>query len=448
MNKILTYLNTPLIKNTLKLSTSSILMYILPIFVTPILSRIYNPDSFGEWGVFSSMLTIFNIVIFLGYENALIKSTDKDEIVNLSFLCFLILTITTTILGLVFIIGKNFGFSFFVDFPEKRLFFLCLPIFGVHTLLFNIGNWKEKYLILSISSVVLGLSQALFRIIFGEIDITFNGLILGTLFAQLVTVIFMSFFLVPLRFSKSEISTSFSLIKKCAIRYKKFPLYDAPAYLLSFSAFNLPVVILSLFFSKAQIGCYSIILQLLMMPMSFVGSAMSRVYYKQIALAGSGRLDTIQNSTLSVLKIVAPIAVLPMLFLSVGGDKLIVLFLGEKWLDSGNIALCLALWSFPTLLTQPLLPLYRVLNKQNTLLKYNVMYFIMSISSIVLGTYLLSDLYSVLLVYAISCSIVKFRLFKSIFDESRLKISQINTYVLGLWAISILCLMIRFIYLF
>ena len=50
----------------LKLSFGNIIMYILPFLVTPILSRLYEKEDFGEWGVFSSFISIVTVLIFLG----------------------------------------------------------------------------------------------------------------------------------------------------------------------------------------------------------------------------------------------------------------------------------------------------------------------------------------------------------------------------------------------
>ena len=73
----------------LKLSFGNIIMYILPFLVTPILSRLYEKEDFGEWGVFSSFISIVTVLIFLGYENAIVK-IDRREEKNIVALCLLL----------------------------------------------------------------------------------------------------------------------------------------------------------------------------------------------------------------------------------------------------------------------------------------------------------------------------------------------------------------------
>ena len=70
--------SSALLLNTLKMSMSNIIMLLLPIVVTPILSRLYLPSDFGDWGVFSSFVSIYTLALFAGYENAIVKVTEEE----------------------------------------------------------------------------------------------------------------------------------------------------------------------------------------------------------------------------------------------------------------------------------------------------------------------------------------------------------------------------------
>ena len=61
-------------------------MYVLPIIVTPILSRLYGPAAFGEWGILSSFTSIVAIVMFLSIDNIIVKA-EEEEVGNLLVLC-------------------------------------------------------------------------------------------------------------------------------------------------------------------------------------------------------------------------------------------------------------------------------------------------------------------------------------------------------------------------
>ena len=188
-----------------------------------------------------------------------------------------------------------------------------------------------------------------------------------------------------------------------AKKYQKFPLYDAPASLLSFAAFNLPIIILANFYSKGDVGCYSMVLQLLLMPISVIGAAIGKVYYQRIS--ANSDTEAIQSETQNVLKIIVWLAIIPTLFFCVGGDWLLVEFLGNKWQTAGNVALCLSLWSIATILTQPLMSLYRLLDKQNRMLVFNGIYFVCGIGAMLLCSAMKMPLYVTILIYSI-CAFV------------------------------------------
>ena len=195
----------------------------------------------------------------------------------------------------------------------------------------------------------------------------------------------------------------------------------------------------------STIGSYSIILQLLLLPMTIIGSAIGRIYYEQLCSDNTenNRLR-IQQRTIQVGKVVSLISFLPMLFLACGGDKIIILFLGPKWTISGGIALCLAFWSFPTILTQPLIPLFRYLNKQRILFYYNSIYATISIGSIIIACNMSNNIYHILTLYTFTCSLVNLAMFFHI-----LRLANISPFVfkryIPFWILSSTILILRII---
>ncbi len=430
----------PLVKNTLKISASNMVMYLLPLIVTPILSRLYSPSQYGEWGIFSSFISIICLAQFAGIDNTLIKC-EEDETEPLTTLCAILGFLFTFIVAFAFYIGTKLDLSFFVYFPNKTLLVVYLLIYIFYTIGFNLCNRQEKYNTLSIANVVQGGSQAFFRIAFGIIGIlVFNGLILGTTIALLNVSVFLFIRLKATKFSICR-KNWWAQVRKLIVKYRKFPLYDAPSSILSFAAFNLPTLILAYYFGKQDIGCFSMVMQLLLIPMSLVGSAMGRVFYQEICKENTSQFT--QHTTERMIKTLGFISILPLLFLVCGGDKILVWFLGAKWGNAGMIALSLALWSFPTILTQPLLPLFRYKNKQNIMLLYDVLYFIFGIGSIFVCCTLKLSLIPILMIFSISCCLVKMFLFIQLVSIGEVRWRLVVRYI-PLWTIAIIGLVVRF----
>ena len=163
---------------------SNIIMLLLPIVVTPILSRLYLPSDFGDWGVFSSFVSIYTLALFAGYENALVKVTE-EEISYTATLCIIISLLITIATTLAFYLSYTEQIKFSKNFPSIGLLFFYLIAYSLHTVFSNMCNRYGRYSGIAIENIILGSSQAGFRILFGILVLSnINGLILGTTLAQ------------------------------------------------------------------------------------------------------------------------------------------------------------------------------------------------------------------------------------------------------------------------
>lgn len=434
--------NNSLLVNTAKLASSNILLFLIPLIVTPILSRIYAPEFFGEWGVFSCSYSIIGVVVLLCYEYAIIKAT-KQELANTIALTITIGVCVTIIIAIIYFLGRLFEFQYFLEFNHLSFFLFFIFLNAILLIQTNLANRNKQYWVMSIGSLLQGLSQAFFRIVFGLVAIFSNGLIGGTVVASVIVVAFYLFNSQRL-FSKDTIrSISLKNMYLVAVKYKKFPLYEAPATLLLFATFNLTVIILSLYFNKAEIGCISIVQQLILLPISFVGSAMGKVYYQQISEEGLSS-DTERSISRKMAISTLLISTLPAFFLIFGGDNIIVYMLGQKWGTAGNLSLCLVIWSIPTILTQPLLPIYRKYNKQNRMFTFNIINFVLGVGSMLLSCECGLELSYCVFFYAISSSLVKFAMYIDLLRIGEVDINNLKFYILfGVVLFCIVLLMIR-----
>lgn len=427
LTRIKNIVRLPLVKNTLKLSSSSAFMMFLPLVVTPILSRIYTPEDYGEWGVFSSLFYIVSAFMLLSYENTIVKTNDEDEVPNLVGLCLVVLAIVLIGLIIVFVLGWMLNIPFFVGFPCFPFLVLVLAFSGVYSINTNLANRERQYNAMVVTGITNGLSQALLRILFGLIPIISFGLILGNVLAQVISTVLLIWLLrnsLPKGLLKKM---SLKGIKAVAIKYKKFPVFDAPARFIEFAVGSLATIILVSFWDKDTVGCFSMVMQFVLIPISIIGSAMANVFYKELA-ENAEEEGHISDVTLKAAKITFSIAFLPIAFLAFGGDHLLVLFLGDKWAVAGPMALCMSLFSVPVILSEPLLPLFRVLDRQEIRFRVNFMNFILSLGTLLLLGYMTTNIYIALLGYSISYALLRFIMY-----WQELKISCVKTKQISKW---------------
>lgn len=447
VSRVKSILELPFVRNTLKLSSSSVILMFLPLLVTPILSRLYTPADYGDWGVFSSFFYIVIAFIFLSYENTIIKCNNKQDIPNLVLLCLLVSGTVILGVGVFFYIGKLLKLTFCLNFPSVPLLLAMLAIYVLHTIANNIANREMLYGKMAISSVINGVSQALLRIAFGVWPIVTYGLIMGNLLAQIIATLFLAVFLIGGGGSRIWKQFSLKQVKNLAIEYKKFPLFDAPARLIEFAIGNLSLLIMAHFWSKDDIGSYSMIVQFILLPITMVGSAMANVYYREL----SEQVDNPQHvatATKRAAKITFLLSVVPMLFLALGGDKLLVIFLGEQWVVAGKLSLCLVIYSVPVILSEPLLPIFRSLDKQEERFKLNLLCFFLTIGGLIITANLTRNIYLSVVVYASLYAFVRYLMFFRELKMAHIEIKDISPFFVIVNMLSYVVLISRLIFFF
>ncbi len=416
---------SPLLKNTFKLSTSNVVAIASLLLLTPIISRIYTPELYGEWGVFSNVLLIFDCVLFLSYENALIQTKDEKEVPNLIWLCLASVAVVTLLVNLVFIIGKIIGLDFFVTFPGLEFLALSFILTATYNLFTVMSNRTSLYSVIAFVTVLYGLAQPLLRIIFGLTFLNHNSLIIAYILA-LLSAVFCYYIGTKRHFSlikssRPNISSIICLAKK----YKKYPLYDAPSAIVEALCTSLVLIILSLYFKKEEIGCYTMVMQLIILPTTVVGGALAKVFFRELS-AVYGDNEKMRRLVIKSGKISFFLSCMPIIFFVCGGNLLVSIFLGEKWTYASQMVLCLSLYSLPIILTEPLMPIFKTLSKQELRFSFDIINLLVTLSCLYAGITLFENILHVLILYSIGNAIMRFLLLTMQLKATNVKISEIS----------------------
>ena len=415
---------SPLLANTFKLSTSNVLALVSVVVLTPIISRLYTPEIYGEWGVFSNVLMICTCLLFLTYDYSIIQSEERIERINLTWMCLIIAFIVSTIIYIVFTIGKFVGIGFFTSFPAPELLIIILLLTAVYNLLYALSNRASLYNVIAVITVVVGLAQPLLRIYLGYFHMNRYSLIYANLITQ-VLGIFCFVICLRKRFSIDYLKLlDIRQIVPLAKKYKKYPLYDAPSYVIETLCSCIVIIVLSSFYLKDEIGCYSMIMQLIVLPVTMVGSAMSKVFFRDLSSVKDDEEET-KSLVIKTARLDFVLSLIPIIGFSLGGDKLVALFLGSRWTYAADMTLCLAVYSMPIILTEPLLPIFRSKNRQEVRFKFNIANLIMTTLTLSVGIAFLKNILFVLLLYSMGNAFMRFLLLGKELKQAQLKLVDI-----------------------
>jgi lipopolysaccharide exporter len=221
------------------------------------------------------------------------------------------------------------------------------------------------------------------------------NLIFGSVFGSLVANLQMLFDM--LRHDFRQIAGNFSLKRliEDAKSYKEFPIYGIPAILLNSLSSNVPIFILSFFFSTSIVGYYGFGFRVLRMPMDLIGVSIYQAFLPRAAQAyKDGNLIGIVRFTYEKL---IKLSVFPLAVLAFSGGPIFSLIFGDQWRVAGEYIQIMSLYVIFWFIANPISSLFSILNKQRSLLIFNIFNFISRVISLTIGGFLASDRLAILL---------------------------------------------------
>lgn len=371
-------------KNLTILVSGSAIAQLIGIAASPLLSRLYSPESFGVVGLVISIVGVLSVVGSLKYEMALVVERDDHRARVIQRLCWSLLLFTTALVALVSISAPFWWHYLGISQMLKTYLPWVLPIF-FFTGLFNIYDFRlnreREYRSLSLAGVARRLSLVVTQIVLGFCGAQAAGLLVGNLVGCLIAVLVL--FLTNrnlLSFERCERTETRSIAKE----HYRFPAYSAPQNLINSLSQNLPVYLLGYFYGMETVGAYWFAMRLLQLPAALVGQSIRQVFYKEAVdlvanLVGLRRLYT------KLTLLLALFIVLPIVSMFIWGVDLFVFCFGEEWMQAGEFSSWMFLWIGIGFINPPSVVLFNVFNKQKLFAGYDIVLLITRVTALIVG---------------------------------------------------------------
>ncbi len=450
INKFKSLFKDEFYKNILTLASGTALAQVIPIIISPLLTRLYTPEDFGFLAVFLSIATIVSILITGRYELTILLPKENIKGLSLTILSVVLSLSISLMLFLVILLFRN---NIIIVGSELGGWFYVLPLsFGLLGVSQSLNYWlnrNKKFKSIAISKVVKNVANSIVSLGLGFLKFGYSGLIFGLILGQLVSSIFL--------FIDSYKSSSgifhkirFLEIKKLAIRYKDFPKINLFSAILNSLSIELPVVLLTFYFNPVVVGFYALSQRILQAPMGLIGSSIGQVYFQKVSEQADD-IESLKSTTLILYKQLIRLGALPMSILFFFAPSLFSFVFGEEWREAGNYAQVLSLWILFVFISSPLSNLLTILEKHKQSVYFNLVLLISRISSIIIGALFLESGYLTILLYGIVGALIWLVFTFYLLSLVELKIIEIIklTFVLLLkWSSPVICvwLLIKFIY--
>lgn len=337
------------LSNILTLMSGTAVAQALPILLSPLLTRLYEPKDFGLFALYSSIAAVMAVVATGRYELA-IMLPEKDE--DAAAVGVLSLSVAGGVSLLSLVIMACFG-SFLAGLLNNReigswlyLVPLTVVMTGFNQVLVYWCNRKKRYHLLAKGGALQSAAVAAISVSVGFLHAGAAGLILGSFTGLVAYGLFLARAELP-RAAEMAKPVESGQIRRLAAAYRDMPLFSTMEAFIGMIALQLPLFFMTSYYSISTAGHYSLAYKIVMLPMALVGGAIGQVFYQRFTASLAANEDSTRLLRKTWLTL-GSIALVPSLVFFFYAPQLFGFFFGASWLEAGKIATYLSVLMFTT----------------------------------------------------------------------------------------------------
>jgi O-antigen/teichoic acid export membrane protein len=330
---------------------------------SPIQTRLFSPEVFGELSVFTSITGIVAVIICLRYELAIVLPKEDDEGFALLKLSWLFAGIISFLSLVIFGFWGAQIYTFF-NAPALAHYWYYVPITLLLTGIIQAANYwltrMRQFTVLSYNKVLPVLAVNLVSIGLGYAgDRALGARLFSVLISNIVNIAVIAWVIIPdLKRNHKNYKTT-TLVGN----YKNFLLYDIWGALINNLSWMIVPILMNYYYGSFAAGQYSIGLRIIQIPMSIIGASIGQVYIK--TASEKRYTKELYSYTVAITKklflYTIPFALVLLLF----GKPLFTFIFGDKWSVAGIYAQILAPWAVFWFIANPISTNFIILQKQN-----------------------------------------------------------------------------------
>lgn len=367
--------NSPFLRNVVVLCSGTALAQLIGVCSLPLVTRLYGPAEIGTVSLFLSFFGFWVVSITLRYDQVLMLATHDEE----SHVVHRLATILTVFMSLLsipilWLLQKHNVLEFHLLPAWAPI--IALPILLGYGLFMVNRNWALRGgLVSQISqaSVTRAAAIAGTKIGLG----VFGGGIVALFVAELAGALSSMYRLMQAtkqHFSASKPqSIGIMKMRQVAIKYAKFPIFDAPSAWIDALAMLLPLPMVAALYGAEAAGWFGIARLVLTLPNAQIGAAVADVFHMSFAQAiRNNDPQYARDIFFTLLKKLGLIGLIPLIVSVIVLPWAFPIIFGQSWASAGHVAATLAPWLYAALVVGPLSRALPVLQAQEWKFFYDI----------------------------------------------------------------------------
>ena len=382
------------VRQVLGLGSGVIIAHIITLAISPVITRLYTPDEFGLFALFTSIIAISTLFATGAYEFAIVLPEKKHSAIQLFKLSVLGSTFFSAFLFALLL----FGYPLWMDITSLSLSFLLLLPLGIFaSSLMSIFNYwfnrNEYFDEFAQAKISMSVGTGIFQLFLGAVGPTSIGLLIGLVAGRLFSAGTMALK------KLEDVRTLFTNwvkrdLKVAALKYSDHPKFVLLSSLLSAFSIEVPVFLITSLFGSQELGYYGLSLRVLMAPVTLVSLSVGHVYYQKFA-ARKNSGEYLAPYILRLWGALALLGILPFTLLFFFSEPVFVFIFGSDWLGAGTVSEILAPMLFFLFLVNPTSKSLLVLDQQRIMPLFSAGSLVIRLSTLLTG-YIYYDFYTAL----------------------------------------------------
>lgn len=398
----------------------------LGLVAAPILTRLYDRESFGVVGLVMQVILILGSCTSFCYVMAMPLTKSATELRALVVLSFLLSLVSTTILTLACIFGgpEIARLAAALDKPAlvtlakytwsiPILFFLmamlmqinmvlgCQKKFGkvavrntvntsgsqlcqIGAAMIGLAQTSGGLLLAAIGGTTAGMAALVLHV--GCFTATTDALLIGLIAGATISVLLYARTTIGQVMRTPETPLRLAELKAVAVCYQRFPKIQFWSQSFNSLTQGLPVLVITALFPLETVGIYYWARRLVALPMQLFTASGSQVFYVEAAQAiAKGEDEAVAKSTRELLRLLTGLTSFPLAVVFVLGPLLFRLYLGKDFAEAGVYAAILVPWIAVIAIGSPLASMFMAKEKLGEGFAYNLVLFVVRFGGLLVG---------------------------------------------------------------
>jgi O-antigen/teichoic acid export membrane protein len=329
----------------LTLFSGSTIAQFIPVFISPILSRLFSPEEFGKLALFIALTTFVSGFMTGSYDMALMLPKRKNDALHVLAISLLLSLLTSLFVGIIFVVfGENIA-SYAGDVSVERYLLLAPVIVMLIGAYKTLNIWFTRYKnygLLASTRIGQAFAGSATKLASGFAGFGFDGLVASVLIQNIVGSGILVYNFIRKEGAKLKVISRHGIVNN-AKDYKDFPKYSAPQGMLDMVNKNGFIFVFSSFYGVGALGLFDFGVGKVLKPLQMLGPSLSQVFYEKASQLRKTN-ECVWPLAKNILRLLIGVNALIVLIMLFWGPIIFATVFGPEWEVAGVYARIVTPW--------------------------------------------------------------------------------------------------------